>query len=229
MFEFIKKSPKPLIIFYASLVSMSIFAVSVLAFDMFSDMYEAIVSALALTLVAVPFHWFGKKHKALYFASIVLNNIACAFSVLSYYKYIDSKLDILTVLIAMAVPLSIVFVAFSMMQFMKVSKKATLVVTGVINTLVSIALVVLWIMYGGNVVSLALFASILSVLNLCVIGVAVDHDDRYVLRDISFGSFGAFIIITVLVLTIISEGDLIDGSELFDIGPVKDKKKIKAK
>lgn len=38
-------------------------------------------------------------------------------------------------------------------------------------------------------------------------GISLNNTERKVLRDISFGSFGSFIIITIVVLCIISKGD----------------------
>ena len=40
-------------------------------------------------------------------------------------------------------------------------------------------------------------------------------------RDISFGSFGAFIVITVIVMIIISEGEFIESFDIFDGGTEK--------
>jgi hypothetical protein len=52
---------------------------------------------------------------------------------------------------------------------------------------------------------------LISLFYLCVFGITINHDDRSVFRDISFGGFGSLIIIAVVVIFIISEGEALDG------------------
>jgi transposase len=64
-----------------------------------------------------------------------------------------------------------------------------------------------------------------TVFYLCVFGVTVGYDERSVWRDVSYGSFGTFVIVTVVVIVVLSGGDVLDGAGLdVDIGG-KEKKK----
>ena len=73
--------------------------------------------------------------------------------------------------------------------------------------------------------SFGFFTILLSLFYHCVFALTVNND-RLVLRDISFGSFGAFVIISIVVLFILTEGEILEG---FDIGGGEGKKKVKHK
>ena len=49
---------------------------------------------------------------------------------------------------------------------------------------------------------------------ICIFTISINNDKRSVLRDISYGSFGAFVILTVIVLVMLSDGDALSGIDL---------------
>ena len=65
----------------------------------------------------------------------------------------------------------------------------------------------LWIVEENLILSFGFFSSLITLFYIMVMGISLNNTERKVLRDISFGSFGSFIIITIVVLCIISEGD----------------------
>jgi len=116
---------------------------------------------------------------------------------------------------------------YLMLQTFNKTKKVTVTVACIVNGAVTVALTVFWITYGWLIFSFGFFCSLISFFYLCVFGITVNHDERSVLRDISFGSFGSFIIITVVVIFILSEGEILEGLDGFDVGVGSSKSKKK--
>ncbi|HOB20423.1 MAG TPA: hypothetical protein PK830_02630 [Candidatus Atribacteria bacterium] len=80
----------------------------------------------------------------------------------------------------------------------------------------------MWVSEGRVLSSYGLFALISASFFIIVNGLTINND-RLVLKDISYGSFGAFIIITLTVALILSEGEILDGLDI----PVEGSKKSK--
>ena len=177
-------------------------------------------------IVAIPFHCKGKKMLWGYLASFIINSVASGFVVSAYYLKREIVLDIYNLLIG-AIPASaIVFLVHLMLQSFNKTKKVTITVAAIINAVLTITAIVFWIMHGNVVFSFGFFCSLISFFYLCVFGITINHDERAVLRDISFGSFGSFIIISVVVIFILSEGEILDG---LDFGSGNGSKKCKKK
>ena len=114
-----------------------------------------------------------------------------------------------------------------MLHSFKRSKTVTVIVAVILNTVLSVLAIVFWINDGSVAFSFAFFCSLISFFYLCVFGITVNHDERSVFRDISFGSFGSFIIISVVGAFLISDGELIESLDFS--GAADDKKAGKNK
>ena len=114
-------------------------------------------------------------------------------------------------MILSAVPAIVVlFLVYIMFQNFHKAKKMTVGVGATINILLLVVSVVLWIINNAGFFSFCFFCLLISLFYLCVFGITLNHEERFVLRDISFGSFGSFIIITVVVIFILSEGEILE-------------------
>lgn len=98
-----------------------------------------------------------------------------------------------------------------MLQTFSKTKKATITTAAIINGLLMAVAISLWILRDAGFYSFGFFSLLISLFFLCVFGITIKHDERSVLRDVSFGSFGSFIILTVVVIAILSEGEILDG------------------
>ena len=104
------------------------------------------------------------------------------------------------------------------------SAKSASVITSVVNAILLLWFAIMWVTGEGIGFSYGFFALVTSLCFICVLGVTVGNDERDVLRDISFGSFGAVIITVIVVAFILSDGD---ASDFVDVERKKKREKKK--
>lgn len=220
MTEFLNTKAKAFIVFLFSLIALGIFPFAAYGMTLAFTNWYALICGVVLMVIAIPFHIWGKKTSACYIISFAFNTIGNGASAAAYYLEVGIAPDLLEVFFAVIPAAGILFLVYLMLQIFAKTKKFTLIFALIINAMLMIAAIVFWIIDGSIIFSFGFFGLIISLFYLCVFGITIDNDKRGVMRDISFGSFGAFIIITVVVLTILSEGDILDGLD-FDIGGKK--------
>lgn len=216
---------KPIVVFLSSLVAMGILVFSTLFATSVCEKWYGLVIGFILMLVAIPFHWWGLKFKACYIFSFLLNSVANGFSVSAYYNDQKEALNTGEMFKACVFPIVLLFVVFLLVQLFPEIKKNICITAIVIGCIMLVVFVVLEIKRDGMLFSFSFFSTLLSLFSVGVMGVTANNK-RDVLSDISFGSFGAFIIITIVVLFIISDGEVL---EAFDVGGGESNKKPKHK
>ena len=175
--------------------------------------YGLIVGVLLMT-AAIPLHGLGKRNKLTYLLAICLNSVGAGFSASAYYIQRGVSVELRGMIISAGSAFALLFLVYIVLQISPKTKKVT-VCAAVILTLVRlVAVLVMWIRGDAGYYSFCFFCLLISLFYLCVLGVTVNHDERSLLRDISFGNFGLYIMITVVVIFILSEGEILDG--LFD-------------
>jgi hypothetical protein len=222
--DYINTKAKALVVFLSALSALAILVSSTLIAASFGLRWEGLAIGIVLMILAIPFHKLAKKLPSLYVVSFLMNSIASGFSVSTYYAYKDISPDLFALVIAVLPAGAMLALAYLMVQaFPRVRSKA-FPVTALMNIVLLVIAIVFWIRTGWVVFSFGFFALLLSLFYLCVFRTVIDHDERSILKDISFGSFGSFVILTVVVVVILSEGDILEiGS--FDFGSSKRKQK----
>ena len=229
LLNFLHTKAKAFVVFLFSLISIGIFIVSALGAAAVLKEWYSLIPGIILMILAIPFHWMGKKRKHCYLISFLINSVANSCSVAAYYVSQNIHLELHSLLLGVVPALAVLFLVYLMLQTFHKTKRVTVTVACIVNGLLTIALTVLWIINGSTIFSFGFFASLISFFYLCVFGITINHDERSVLRDISFGSFGSFIIITVVVIFLLTEGDILDGFDvdLSDFGGSKKANKKK--
>lgn len=174
--------------------------------------YVSLISGGLLIIIAAIFHVFGKKKRVLYLFSCLSNSIAGGLFIASYYSYskiLPQATDFL---------LPIIIVLFSMLiRCILVYLNKTVVIISIIllgfNFAVAIALIVLWIINGGTFYPTMYFLLVPEFMQGLFL-IAYLYEKKNILRFISFASYGYVIIIGLVILIIISEGDILDGFDL---------------
>ena len=231
MMKFLNTKAKAFVVFIFLIIYLGIFIFSSLFATLIcQDMYVILIG-LGMMILAIPFHCKGRAKRCkeknklwCYFVSIIFNSVATGFIVSAYYITSKITIDIFSLFIGAIPAVAIIFLVYLMLQTFNKTKKVTIIVASIINLALTIFATVLWIMDGDVIYSFGFFCSLISFFYLCVFGITINYDDRSVFRDISFGSFGSFIIIAVVVITIISEGEVLDG---LDVGGGIGEKKTK--
>jgi hypothetical protein len=170
--------------------------------------YELFVG-LILMLIAIPIHLLAKKRSWLYLVSFLINSIGTGLSIAAYYSEVGINVDIMPILVTILCVLLLFFVlSFISGQFINKVKYFFIAE----NTFWSILLFtnfILWIDKGLILFSFGFFA----VAIVWVYRVVEESESRakcLAVCNLSFGSFGGFIIVTLIVISILSEGDVLD-------------------
>lgn len=217
---------KPAIVFLSSLAAMGIFILSTLFATSVCAKWYGLCVGIVLMLVAIPIHCRGKKSKLFYALSFLVNSVANGFSVSAYYVSKSIAVSVGEMLKASLLPVLILFLVYLIVQLFPKSKNVVCISAVVISCIALVPLLVFWIRQGGVLFSFGFFAVLLSIFSLCVMGVTASNK-RNVLRDISFGSFGAFVMISIVVLFILSEGEILEGFDVSGMDDGKNKSKNK--
>ena len=222
--EFFNKEAKAFSVFIFGLIALGTLVISTqLAVVICSKWYGIIVGIIAMIL-AIPLHLLAKKHRILYVFGFLLNSIGSGFSVSAYYLTEKIEPDLITLFLSAIPAAAILALIYVVLQIFSKSKNVSVSIAVILNVILLGLAVFHWIKTGDIIFSMAFFCLLQSLFYICVFGVTINHDERYVLRDISFGGFGSFIIITVVVIVIISGGDILEG---VDFGGGDGKKKSK--
>ncbi len=211
-------------VFVLSLGALGILVLSTYVANLIFRDYIGIGIGIILMIAAVFCHIFGKKRPILYLVSYLLNSVGNGLSLSAYYVFREMKVNIVE-LFASAIPAAAcLLIVYLLLGRLGKSKKFTLIIATVTDLALVALAVIYWIIKG--VPSFGFFCLLVALFYICVFGITVNNDSRPFLRDLSFGGFGIFIILTVVVIVIISEGDALD---VFDLDLRSDKKKQKKK
>ena len=217
---FSKKNGKPFVVFAFTVIAYVLFALStIFALSICTEWYGLVIGAVLMVL-AVPTHIFAKKHNSLYILSYALNTIGSGFAASAYY--LEKQLTVIpeNLFLPMLIPAIVSLVTYLLVRLFPKIKKFVLAISTIGTIAMLIAFAVLWIKNGYEFYSFAFFNSVFTLFYIVVDAVTAGEYDRLVIRDISFGSFGIFLVIALVVLFIISEGEILDGlfEGFFDFG-----------
>lgn len=219
--RFIDAKGKPFTIFISALLSLGCLLLASMIGQAIFTVPQALTCGGFLMLFAIPVHIFGKKHSILYVFSFGMNAFANGFSLSALYLHKGIEPELFSMLLS-AVPAAVILLlTYLMLQFWHKTKKLTLTVATVINSIALAFALMLWYVGAGF---FPFFTLLLSLFSLGVFGISLDRECRDVLKDISYGSFGSFVIVTLIVLVLITEGDILDGADFdLDLGGKKKK------
>ena len=172
-----------------------------------------ILVGVALTLIGVVLHRLGKRDSDFYLSALILNGVATGFAVSAYYIVMDVAL----VLTALVFPICALLSYFLLnLLISRLGHKKLFII--LFSVLVGIALlssVAVWIFLSAPLGSAAFFVALLAF--FIVAGArALGTVERSALRELSLASFGAFVVATLVVVAIISDGDAVDALDLTD-------------
>ncbi|MBQ3547858.1 MAG: hypothetical protein IJA44_05245 [Clostridia bacterium] len=224
--NYINQKARNLTVFAFAVVSLIILPFVTIISTATLKEHHGVVLGVGLMIAAIPFHCFAKKHNALYLISFLLNSVANGFSLAALYISKNINLNFDDLIVAIIPSVIILFLTYLTLEKFINAKKLIITVFSIFSGALTITMMIFWIICGDLFFSFSFFGLLLLLFYICVFGITANQNKRSVLRDISFGSFGAFIILTVVVITILSEGELFDGLDL-DLGFGEKKKKGK--
>ena len=215
--------------FLFSAAALGVFASSAAFGTSFFTEWLGILAGVLTMGAAIPCHLLGKKQKFLYFLSFLFNSVGCGFSASAYYTTEKINAD-LGELFAAALILAVFLFASSMLYcFTTEAFTAACVTLCVLDALIAAFAVYGWMTDGDAFFSFLFFSSLIALFYIFAMRKAAkEYDTCDIARTVSLHSFGIFILITVIVLALISEGEIFDGFDSSNFKDVKKKNKGKA-
>ena len=173
--------------------------------------------------IAVAIHLLSKLHSPLYLLAIFLNAIAIGCSLTSYYVYKEFHLKWDDYVIATSISM-VSFLAFAFVSRMQFFLRHYKIYTSLWILCSFCISLTLWL---SNEEFSGLTFYFLNIMYFFFVGLLLSSPHDSVLRLTSFFTFGAFLLISIIVLIVISEGEALSGIGDFDFGSggIKTKKK----
>lgn len=179
--------------------------------------WYGVIVGVALMLAAVFFHSLGKRCKVSYLVSLLLNGVGngCSLSAL----YLDKSLpvSVLKNLPGLLPGYCLLLLGALLLAALPIKRKTALWLCGFLAA-AAIALCCLALLKTDTQKAVhwrfALFGVLLAAMFLVPMGMLSGNREGSLLRYASFAGFGAYILITLLVVLVISEGEALDGLDL---------------
>lgn len=196
--------------------------------------WVALGGAAATMLVALAVYFVAKRQqqagvcRLLWLLCYLMNSAANGLSAAALYIHGAQAVEAASLLQGMLPGMGVMAVVATLLICFPEQKKLAL---GVGDMLSAVLVVMSFIPAVWDVQpqrSAMLFGALIAIFYLVAYGMHVGRGERCVLRDISFGSFGAAMIIGFVVLVIITEGDSLDFADLGDLDFSWKKKKSKS-
>lgn len=180
-------------------------------------------------LLAIPAHIFGKHYKTWYFISYLQNTIGLGFSISTYYTY-KGILPELTSFILIFLICLVITITFSILTLSPKVKPYLKLITVIVILCLLVSSIIIWVINCNINHSLLFYYLNISYYYMLAI-ITSNKNIRDLTRVISLLSFGAYIVISIIVVIIIFEGDAIEslsdvvGEEIIDVFHRKRKEK----
>lgn len=220
-------SHKRIIVIIYSLIAFILMSLSVyFGFTYFYslDPRTGLIIGGSLFFVSIPLHLFGKKVSFLYYLSFLLNIIGIGFTITCYYVFKSYPLELIDFLTASGVSL-LMLIGFGLISATNFYRRHPILYTSLIILVSFIVSLSLWINVDGFS---GLTFYYLNVVYFFMFGMIAQNDYmRHLAKEMSVASFGAFILVSIIVLIIITEGEAIQSIEL-DFPSGDDSKREKA-
>lgn len=185
------------------------------------------LAALVVYLVA-RFRWPAGVCKPLWLLCHLMNSAANGLSAAALYIHGAQAVDAASLLRGMLPGMGVMAVVAMMLICFPERKKLALWIGGILSAVLVVMSFIpaVWDVQPQR--SAMFFGALIAIFYLVAYGMHVGRGEWCVLRDISFGSFGAAMIIGFVVLVIITEGDALDFADLGDLDFSWKKKKTKS-
>ncbi len=183
--------------------------------------WTALIVGIILTIASIPIHFMAKKNDNLYLLSYFINMLGTGLSISFYYKVKDIPFKINQVLTSILISVILLFIVLYILKKFNTKFMYKTILTIVI--IITIIVTIFWISNEKvTFYSILTFLLILSVFYIILFYKAINEKGN-IYKDISKYSYGIYFVITMIVIAILTEGD-ID----FDFGYSNDKNKKKS-
>ncbi|WP_167958089.1 hypothetical protein [Anaerosporobacter faecicola] len=205
---------------FFGILSWVLVALSTYVFTNVLTNWYGLLAGFVLMLVALSFHIIGrKKNSKFYVLCTCINQVATGLSLSAYYTYNNHTLSLTTLCITFLCYLFLCLLLCYCIDRVHSKKRAGLLCGFVFGLLYALS-VYGWVNVGSTY---SFYFFTLTILLLYVLlALKTFHTSRNYLADLSFASFGIYLLITYIVIVLLSEGD---GLDLIDLSDSRKKQK----
>lgn len=205
LFEDIDVRYRPVTVLFFAAAALLLFAGAIALAVTWSGMWYGAVCGLVLMGLSLPCHIFGARLQGLlYLTSFLLNTVGMGFGASTYYQVSHVPATFSLLLPTLAFPLLLLLLLTVLLTVIPQHKHPVIAVFAVTELALLIVLVVLWINRGGAFYACSLFALLIATFYTAVYAITADEEERSVLRDISCGSYGVFLLVGLAVLVAVA-------------------------
>lgn len=196
------KDLKAKIIFLFSVITYLIAGLSALICNRITPNGYGLLVGLIFTTIAFLFHLLAKKKAPLLFiVSCFMNAIAAGFSIGSYFSYTKIFLPVMTVVFCFIPYLILTYLSCLLISKVKPKKKSGMIL-GFVLLILFILCIIFW--HNSTLLSFSFF-TLLIVLLYFLLCLKTLGTPRNILSDLSFTSFGFYLLIASVVIMIQSK------------------------
>ena len=181
---------------------------------LFSGWYWwGVILGVAMMILSIFCHRAGKRHAAWYLLSLFLNGCGDGFSLSALYIHKHLVASAQTNLPGV-IPAACALLLSCVLLLLLSKRKRLAAILAALCALSSLIY-----SFGSNAPFwvFACFASLLGAVFLIPMVRLTGHPERGALRQSSFAGFGAFVLITIVVVFLLSEGEILDGLDFGDV------------
>lgn len=186
--------------------------------------WMALGAAAAVMIAAIPMHCMahqkqsGRKRPLLWAVCWLMNSAANGLSVAALYIHAEQAVNTGELLQGMLPAMTVMAAVAAVLACFPARKKLVLWTAGILAAVLAVASWIPAVWDAQPQRSMMLFGALVALFYLFVLGRIVGREDRVLMREISFGSFGVLILVTFAVLVIISDGEALEGLDGLDLG-----------
>ncbi|MBU1142376.1 MAG: hypothetical protein KKH92_01890 [Firmicutes bacterium] len=188
------------------------------------NQWMGLIIGVLFMFLGMIIYQFGKKIPVFYIISFVLNMIGVGLSITAYYVFKAYALNQVDFIFAIMVSLSIL-AGFGLMTFIPIIKRHLKITISITIITVFAVSLYLWLSVDEFTGLSFYFLNIIYFYMIAMIQGTPSLKDLS--KEMALVSFGSFILISIIVLIILSEGEVLGGLDGFDGSDIAVKKKRK--
>lgn len=185
------------------------------------NQWIGLVLGIAMMIVGILIYQLGKKRTLFYWIAFIFNMIGIGLSITSYYVLKAYELGFVDFITAILVSVSLLAI-FGLLTMISAIRKHQKIYISIIIVISFITSLILWL----SVDSLSgLSFYYLNVIYFFMVGMISATDSfKDLSKEMAWVSFGAFILVSIIVLIILTEGEALSGFDMPSVGSGKPKR-----
>lgn len=204
MIDQINARVKVVVVFLLSVVALFVFTVCCCLGQAWFSKWHGLLIGCLLMLLAIPFHLLGERCRVFYACSFLLNTAGMGICASAYYTMTIVPSALEDLLPALVLPLAILLATCVLLVLFAQKKQPIVTVVIFLEIALIVASIVFWVNRGAEFYAFSLFSLVVASFYTFAYHLAIEEEEYSILRDISLGSYGAFLLVGIAVLIAIA-------------------------